>query len=54
MKSVITNLKSIVASWILSHPAVLKAVMNYPAIANGVLTPARVVVLVSNQSIRKR
>lgn len=49
MKSVFALLKSAVATWVLSHPAVLKTVMNYPAIANAILTPARVVVLVSNQ-----
>jgi hypothetical protein len=54
MKSVITNFKFIVASWVLSHPALLETIMKYPTVANALLTPARVVVLVSNQSIRKR
>jgi len=54
MKPVLTFLKSAVATWVFSHPAVLETVMKYPALANAVLTPARVVVLVSNLSIRKR
>ena len=54
MKPVFALLKSAVATWVLSHPAVLEIVMKYPNLANAVLTPARVVVLVSNQSIRKR
>ena len=54
MNSVFAVLKSVIARWVLSHPTVLNTVMNYPTIANRVLTPARVVVLVSNQSIRKR
>ncbi|MCS6267334.1 MAG: hypothetical protein H2174_07180 [Vampirovibrio sp.] len=54
MNAIFTLLKSVVASWVLSHPAVLETFMNYPALANTVLTPARVVVLVSDQSFRKR
>jgi hypothetical protein len=54
MKPVLTLLKSVVASWILANPFVLETVLNYTVIANAILTPARVVVLVSTQSIRKR
>ena len=54
MKPILTFLKSVVASWILANPFVLETVLTYPAIANAILTPARVVVLVSNQSLRKR
>jgi hypothetical protein len=54
MKPVLTLLKSAVASLVLANPFVLETVLKYPVIANAILTPARVVVLVSNLSIRKR
>jgi hypothetical protein len=44
----VVALKTLVANWVLAHPALLEIVLAVPVVANALLTPATVVVLVSN------
>lgn len=51
----VVALKTLVANWVLAHPTLLEIVLAVPVVANALLTPATVVVLVSNNLLpRKR
>jgi hypothetical protein len=54
LNQLLLSVKTPITTFVLSHPLLLEIVLKKPALAKALLTPARVVVLVSNQSIRKR
>ena len=47
-------LKNSISNFILANPPMLEALLTVPVLANAVLTPARVVVLNSNNNVRQR